>query len=75
MIKCKDCKFMHRGIYKKQLCREPQARKFGEQIDPNYCIPLCDTINPKGYCAFYKRKWWKFWRPSKLELKVVQDGN
>jgi hypothetical protein len=54
-VYCKNCKYIWWDDRSPDMCREPYIK-----LDYEF-IPYCEDLNWHKECAFYKRKWWKFW--------------
>jgi hypothetical protein len=55
------------------MCKSKEVRKYLQDLNPGkHVIPYCECINRLCRCAFYERKWWKFWAPKGISVDEVE---
>lgn len=76
-VRCEDCKFDIEDKVKKRLSN---AYK-GGRLFCKFVIEISSYrgaqrersnmgyLNGKGFCGYYKRKWWKFWVPERVPFQ------
>lgn len=79
LLRCCDCKFYYGGSQDEfggedsscnhSVCFENIRYdcEYGGMIQKR--VFNIQKLNSIGECSYYKRKWWKFWRPNKRSKK------
>ncbi len=78
-VKCEDCKSVFSKKYKEALAKSHPALvpycNFvkglgGAYKGGQYSRSTRRYLNGKGDCPYYKRKWWKVWKPRRYVLEI-----